>query len=120
MGDDLKDKWFGLNIQEYLNGLVIELKRDAVGLFTIVDTGRDGYGLANGSLELFVRNAITLLLEEGALPSEGNRSNSSVWQPVSCADNSPNGVCDYIIDSWKSSGSDPNAGDVWFIMPDNM
>ena len=68
MTNELRDKYYGRTLDEYFSTLPGELPIDAVGLWQVVPSGRDGFGLSGSELDAFVRRGVLALLAAGAVP----------------------------------------------------
>ena len=67
-------EWFQLSVEES--------RSDPIGLWEIVKTGRQGFGLEGQALERFVYDYVLAMLKGGSNPIVGDRSCASGWQPV--------------------------------------
>jgi hypothetical protein len=116
MKKELRDKFYGQTVEEWLEKLPGELPVDAVGLWQIVSLAREGFGLSGEELITVVRQGIAALLAKGAVPVVGARDDIHVWTPVDYGD-SAGEISEAIITEWRNSGREPNVGDVWFALP---
>jgi hypothetical protein len=117
MNDELRDKYDGKTVDEYLDGMTDELSIDAVGLWQIVPAGRLSFGLSGDALIAFVRKGIAIFLSKGAKPVVGATDYEHNWALADYGDK-PEAICDAIIAQWLNSGRDPDGEDVWFALPD--
>jgi hypothetical protein len=109
---ELRDKFYGQTVEEWIEKLPV----DAVGLWQIVSFGRQGFGLSGEELITVVRQGIAALLAKGAVPVVGARDGIHVWTPVNYGDMAEE-TSEAIITEWRSSGREPDVGDVWFALP---
>ena len=116
MNRELRDKFYGQTIDEWISTLPGELPVDAVGLWQIVSFGREGFGLSGEELEDLVRRGIKELFAKGAKPVVGAMDGIHVWTTVDYGNNVAS-VSEAIIEEWRNSRRDPDAGDVWFALP---
>jgi hypothetical protein len=116
MKKELRDKFYGQTVEEWIEKLPGELPVDAVGLWQIVSFGREGFGLSGEELIAVVRQGIAALLAKGAVPVVGARDDIHVWIPVNYGDMAEE-TSEAIITEWRNSGREPDVGDVWFALP---
>jgi hypothetical protein len=116
MKKELRDKIYGQTLEEWIEKLPGELRVDAVGLWQIVSFGREGFGLSGEELIAVVRESIAALLAKGALPVVGAMDGIHVWTPVNYG-NTVGEISEAIVAEWRTSGRDPDGGDVWFALP---
>lgn len=105
----LDTEWFHLSLEE--------AKSDPVGLWEIVKTGRQGFGLEGEPLERFVHDYVLAMLKGGSSPIVGDRTRSSGWQPVFHYGDNAETAAVAIIAEWKTRLKDPDESDVWFAFP---
>ena len=116
MNRELRDKFYGQTVEEWISKLPGELPLDAVGLWQIVSFGREGFELSGEELVDVVRRGIKELLARGAKPVVGAMDGVHVWTTVTCGNNVES-MSEAIIEEWRNSGRDPDGGDVWFALP---
>jgi hypothetical protein len=116
MNGELRHKHYGTTIEEWILKVPGELPVDAVGLWQIVSSGREGFGLSGDSLVDFVRRCLTGLLSAGAKPVIGATDNEHIWITVDYGDK-PERIIEAIVQEWQNAGRDPDVGDVWFAQP---
>lgn len=116
MPNELRDKYSGETIKEYMDGLPEDLQIDAIGLWHVVVFGREGFGLSGDNLVSFVRRAIVALLAAGAKPVVGATDGVHCWTLADYGD-TVDEICDAMITEWVRSRRDPGVGDVWFALP---
>src|SRR5262245_28807624 len=116
MKKELRKKYYGLTVEEWIEKVPGELAVDAVGLWQIVSSGRGGFGLSGDELIDFVRRNLFALFAKGAKPVQGALDNIYIWTLVDYGETAED-MADAIIDEWRKSGRDPNVGDVWFALP---
>jgi len=116
MTQELRDRFYGYTIDEWISKVPGELDVDAVGLWQIVSFGREGFELSGNSLVEYVRRNLLALTAAGARPVVGALDGEHIWTKVDYGDTADE-VCDSIIAEWVASGRDPNEGDVWFAKP---
>jgi hypothetical protein len=117
MTSELRDKYYGQTVGEYMEALPRELPDDAVGLWQIEAAGSDWFGLSGDRLVDFVRQGIAALLAKGAKPVVQATDGVHDWIPVDYGE-TPRSIADAIIAEWQKSGRAPTVGDVWFAIPD--
>jgi hypothetical protein len=89
-----------------------ELDIDAVGLWQIIATGRQEFGLDGEDLETFVRTALRGLLAKGAIPITGR---DKTWVAEHKYGAGPDEIIESVVQVWLSKGMrEPDVGDVWF------
>jgi hypothetical protein len=113
---ELRDKYYGQTVDEWISTLPGELPVDAVGLWQIVSFGREGFGLSGDELVNFVRRGIEELFAKGAKPVLGAMDGVHVWTTVDYGSTSES-MSRAIIAEWRNLGRDPDEGDVWFALP---
>lgn len=116
MPNELRDKYSGETVKEYMDGLPEDLQIDAIGLWHVVVFGREGFGLSGDKLVGFVRQAVTAVLAAGAKPVVGATDGVHCWTPVGYG-GTIEGICDAIVAEWRGLRRDPSVGDVWFALP---
>lgn len=116
MNGELRHKYYGTTVQEWISKVPGELPVDAVGLWQIVSSGREGFGLSGDALVDFVSRCLTGLLNAGAKPVIGATDNEHIWMLVDYGDK-PETIIETIIREWHNAGRDPDGGDVWFALP---
>ena len=82
MKKELRDKFYGQTVEEWIEKIPGELPIDAVGLWQIVPFAREGFGLSGEELLDVVRRSITALLAKGAVPVVGAMDGVHFWTPV--------------------------------------
>jgi hypothetical protein len=116
MSGELRDKFYGIPIEEWIARVPAELEIDAVGLWQVVSFGREGFGLSDEPLTDYVRRSILALLAKGAKPVRGVTIGSRGWRVVDYGEK-PEDIADAIIREWRLAGQDPTHGDLWFALP---
>jgi len=116
MRSDLREKYYGTPLDEWISKVTAELAVDAVGLWQIVSFGRDGFGLSGDELVEYVRRNLLALFENGAKPVIGATNNVHYWTRVDYGDTNEE-MADAVIGEWRATGEDPDAGGVWFALP---
>ena len=116
MKKELRDKFYGQTVEEWIEKIPGELPIDAVGLWQIVSFAREGFELSGEELINVTRRSIAALLTKGAVPVVGAMDGVHFWTPVSYGDTSEE-ICQAILTEWRNSGRDPDVGDVWFALP---
>jgi hypothetical protein len=119
MKNELRDKFYGQTVEEWIEKLPGELPIDAVGLWQITSFGRGGFDLSGEQLVDAVRRSIAALLAKGAVPVVGAMDGIHVWTSVNYGDTADE-IAEAIITEWRGSGRDPDAGDVWFALPHSL
>jgi hypothetical protein len=114
--NELRDKYYGNTVQEWIEKVPGELLVDAVGLWQIVSFGREGFGLSGDELVDYVRRNLFALFAKGAKPVRGALDNIHIWTLVDYGSTAEE-MADGIINEWLNSGRDPDVGDVWFALP---
>ena len=72
--------------------------------------------MSGEELEDLVRRGIKELFAKGAKPVVGAMDGIHVWTTVDYGNNVAS-VSEAIIEEWRNSRRDPDAGDVWFALP---
>src|SRR6266404_1553041 len=116
MKNELRHKLYGHTVEEWIEKVPGELLVDAVGLWQIVSSGREGFGLSGGELVDYVRKNLFALFAKGAKPVQGALDNIHFWKLVNYGE-TPAEMADAIISEWRNSGRDPDPGGVWFALP---
>jgi hypothetical protein len=114
--NELRDKYYGNTVQEWIEKVPGELLVDAVGLWQIVSFGREGFGLSGDELVDYVRQNLFALFAKGAKPVQGALDNIHPWTLVDYGKTAEQ-MADAIINEWRNSGRDPDVGGVWFALP---
>jgi hypothetical protein len=114
--NQLRDRFYGCTIDEYVEKVPNELPVDAVGLWQIVSFGRQGFGLSGDELTDFVRRCLSGIFARGAKPVQGALDGIHVWTLVPYGDR-PAETIQAIVEEWKASGHDPDPGGIWFALP---
>lgn len=120
MTDELRDKYYGYTIAEAIRLIPGELPIDAVGLWQIVPTGRDGFGLKGPALKDFVRRGIDALLDAGALPVRHEPGSEFEWDIQRQYGSDREQIINAIIEEWQAMPDDALilCGEgVWFARP---
>ncbi len=112
MNNEPKDKHFGVPLSEWISNIPNELEVDAVGLWQLVASGRDGFDFNNADLSNFLNLAITSLLEKGAKPVRA--SDSGEWVVQNQYGKSNETIALNILKEWMESGIDPDENGIWF------
>ncbi len=115
--NQLRDRYFGLTVEEWIARTPGELARDAVGLWQILAAGRQGFGLSGPKLIDFVRRSLLALFAKGAKPVTGDVNKVYIWARLTNYGDDPEKMADAIIEEWQKSGRDPDYGGVWFATP---
>jgi hypothetical protein len=116
MNADLRDKYYGHSIDDWISKIPGELAVDAVGLWQIVSFGRQGFGLEGNDLVKYVRKALYALFAKGAKPVVGATDGIHFWTPIDLGE-APEKIADSIIAEWLNTGREPDAGGIWFALP---
>jgi hypothetical protein len=116
MKKELRDKFYGQTVEEWIEKLPGELPIDAVGLWQVASFAREGFGLSGEELITVVRQGIAGLLAKGAVPVVGAMDDIHVWVRVNYGDTAGE-ISEAIITEWRNSGREPDVGDVWFALP---
>jgi hypothetical protein len=109
---------YGWTIDDWIAATPEELVRDAVDFWNIVCDGREGFGLSGSELVDFVRRSLLALFAKGARPVIGATDDIHIWRPLVNYAGDANEMAQTIIDEWQASGHDPDAGGIWFALPD--
>ena len=106
---------FGIPLNEWINKVPNELTKDDVGLWQIIPSLRDDFGLRDSDLESAIRKVFELLLGHGAVPTYGeeNPDSKQIWLQLQ-ASNVP--IIEKLMSYWRSLNRDPNFGDLWFSL----
>lgn len=109
--------FFGTPLTKWIEAIPNELEVDAIGLWQIIPTMRKGFGLDGEMLENAIRSSILGVLARGAKPVVGSRLKHGSWEIVGRYGDTADMIVDAIISEWRSSGRDPDVGDIWFALP---
>jgi hypothetical protein len=109
--------YFGTPLSEWLTTVPNELDIDAVGLWQIIPTLRNAFGLKDAALERATREALAGLLARGACPVVGSAAQDGSWEEATRYGDNPAAIIDAVIEEWHRMGRDPDVGDVWFAQP---
>jgi hypothetical protein len=110
------NKYFGTLMSEWIDRVPNELDVDAVGLYQIIPTGIDDFGLSGEQLEDFSRRCIVALLQRGAIPVRP-ASGTKYWEPETAYQGSHEEIANQIIDDWKAHKLIPDHDGLWFWRP---
>ena len=110
MSHEIKDKYFGVPLSEWIKNIPNELEVDAVGLWQIVASGKDGFGLKGKNLTNFLAQAILGLLEKGAKPV---RSINGNWVIQNQYGNQNHLIISRILNELEQ-GAEPDEDGIWF------
>jgi hypothetical protein len=116
MKKEVRDKFYGQTLEEWIEKLPGELPIDAVGLWQVASFAREGFGLSGEELITVVRQGMAALLAKGAVPVVGAGDDIHVWTRVNYGDTAEE-ISEAIIAEWRNSGREPDVGDVWFALP---
>lgn len=106
------NRFFDTPIEEWLSLISNELEIDAVGLWQVVPPLVHDFGLVGKELELYVKQAITALINRGAVPISGKH-----WE-VRTDLFSPSGPdIELIMAYWQALDHEPTFEDLWFNLP---
>lgn len=112
MSHEIKDKYFGVPLSEWIKNIPNELEVDAVGLWQIVASGKDGFGLKGKNLTNFLAQAILGLLEKGAKPV---RSINGNWVIQNQYGNQNHLIISRILNELEQ-GAEPDEDGIWFLI----
>ena len=119
MIDDVKSKFFGETVAEWLETFPNELDNDAIGLWTIIPMGRRGFGLTGADLIEFTHRALLALPHRGARPVYGSWDAPSGWVIAEGYGETPEQIAQAVMDRWLLwGGGDPDVSAPWFATPD--
>ena len=113
------DKFFGLSMSEYIKRVPNELSQDAVGLWQIIPSLRERFGIDDpGELRAYATLVILELLARGAVPVEpGNPKKTGYYWIEKWWGDTPEEIAKAILDDWERFGEDPVFWDdrwAWF------
>lgn len=112
-----RDRVFGQTVMEYIQTVSGELPIDAVGLWQIVSTGRQRFGLSGGDLTEFVCRCVFALLAHGAKPVVGGGGTKYDWLLQSQYGETKEEIIDAVVKEWLASGAtDGDPGGLWFAL----
>lgn len=120
MTNEIRHKDHGDTVSEWIALIPGDLHNDAVGLWTIVPHGRDGFGLRGSALSDFVRRGILALLDAGAVPVRHKRGSGYDWSPQKQYGTGREEIADAVIAEWLAMPDDPLilcGNSVWFARP---
>jgi len=107
----------GFTVTEFLEGLLFEVDGDGEGLWSIVPTGRSGFGFEGPELTEFVRLSVMHMLEAGAVPA----LHRPLTEPLEWIEQTQYGttkdqIADAVVAEWLAKGGgDPPWDDLWFV-----
>lgn len=107
MTNELRDKYYGRTLDEYFSTLPGELPIDAVGLWQVVPSGRDGFGLSGSELDAFVRRGVLALLAAGAVPVRHVPGSDYEWDIQKQYGDAPEEIADAVVAEWRAMPDDP-------------
>lgn len=105
-------------MSEWIERTPNELDQDAVGLWQIVASGRDGFELSGEELDVFVRRSISALLVRGAVPVSASATKGKFWDERFDYGSSVEDITNNVIVEWHNAGVDPDHEGVWFALVD--
>ncbi|WVT77635.1 hypothetical protein QM996_24720 (plasmid) [Sinorhizobium chiapasense] len=108
------NKYFGTPLSEWIERVPNELDMDAVGLWQVVETGRDGFELSGVDLRDFVLKCVQALLKSGAVPVFASTSSEKFWEKQLGYSDDADCAAREIVDEWTESGTDPDQDGLWF------
>ena len=118
MSKEPEHKAYGGSVSEWIALAPGELNDLPVGMWKIVDHGRDGFGLEGPALADFIRRSIYALMDAGAKPvAGGNKPNT--WELQVQYGSNKYEVAEAVIQEWLREGApdyEPWKG-VWFGLP---
>ncbi|MCZ8396174.1 hypothetical protein HGQ98_13970 [Achromobacter ruhlandii] len=108
---------FGQTMAECINTIAGELPTDAVGMWQIIPTGRQEFGLSGDDLTEFVRRCVLALLDRGAKPVVGGGGTEYDWLLQLQYGKSNEEIVNAVIREWLNSGAtDCDPGGLWFAL----
>lgn len=116
MTEEPTNKYFGTSLSEWIERTPNELEQDAVSLWQIVVSGREGFELNDDALDNFVKRSIVALLERGALPVLHTGIRESFWNIQMQYGTQPDDIATSIIEEWHRSDADPDHDGLWFAL----
>jgi hypothetical protein len=108
------DKYFGTPLSEWIARVPNELDVDAVGLWQIIPTGMDSFGLSDECLEEFTCRCIVALLQKGAVPVRAAPPGVSGWVRETTYQGSHEEIAEQIVCDWKVGKIIPDHNGLWF------
>jgi hypothetical protein len=112
--EEPRNRHFGTSLNEWIERVPNELSRDAVGLWQLVASGRDGFELEGMMLQEFVRKCIIALIDKGAFPVRPDAT--SFWRRTDEFGKSPVEISNTIVNEWVNSGREPDHDGIWFAI----
>lgn len=80
MKKELLHKFYGTPIYEWISKVPNELPQDAVGMWQLVTSGEEGFGLEEEDLDEYISLCIAGILNAGAKPVYGQKKETySIW-----------------------------------------
>jgi hypothetical protein len=113
-----KHKSFGIPLDQWIATIPNELEFDAVGLWQIIPTFRDAFGLSGEELTTATRQALRGLLSAGALPVIASSRAGEDWEFDDSYGTTASEIEENIVTRWLSPNDPPDLGDVWFALLD--
>jgi hypothetical protein len=112
-----KHSRYGTPMSEWIK-LVEELDIDAVGLWQIVPTGREYFGLEGAALDDFIRRSLLEHFAYGAVPVRHVPGDPNVWTIQTNYGETPDAMAKGILEEWNDQDRpDPGLGDLWLALP---
>ena len=118
MTEELRHKYFGDTMSDYIVQVANELPIDAVGMWQIVPGGRHGFGLEGEALTDYVRRCIAELLSRGAVPVVGGGlEGEHDWIEQKQYGSTPEAIIENVVCEWLANGAkDEDPGGLWFAL----
>ena len=107
MTSEPRHRTYGYTASEAISFFPGELPIDAVGLWQIVPSGRDGFGLRGAVLDDFVRRGILALLNAGAVPVRHIPGSAYEWDIQRQYGTTHAEIASAILAEWHAMPDDP-------------
>ncbi|MBR0555011.1 hypothetical protein J5J10_04890 [Ciceribacter sp. L1K23] len=115
MSFEPRHRFFDTLLSEWIERVPNELDVDAVGLWQIVGSGRDGFSLQGKELADFVNGCVLALLRNGAVPVRPSAQPNEFWRRDIRYEGCDEEIALSIVNEWTMSGSDPDHDGLWFF-----
>ncbi len=115
MTPEPKHKIYGTGLSEWIEKIPNELERDAVGVWQILPTFTEAFGLEGPNLAESFTRAVTGLMDRGAVPVDGVS-----WRELTIYGTEPADVAANILKEWEGRPDTPGLDGVWFDVPEGV
>ncbi|MGZ3304603.1 MAG: hypothetical protein ACXU8U_01980 [Asticcacaulis sp.] len=109
-----KHKLFGIPLSEWIEKIPNELELDAVGLWQIIPTFKEEFGLEGANLQVALSQAIAALMLRGAVPVDG-----VTWSRKENYGTTPLEIAANVMKEIEARKITPDLEGLWFAIPDD-